>query len=222
MNIIKNIAPFIVSCDDTVGFALKKINQNTKRLVFSVKENGVLEGLMTDGDFRRWVVRAENVDLSIPVSQISNKNIVTGLENDNSQTLQSFFNSKVTAVPLLDHLNRITAIVWNEDLRLRIGDFIIGNSMPSFLIAEIGNNHNGSISQGKNLVEAAAASDNVTTDEDAVTFVPEVTKAAFASATVPEIAIAFDTVTVPVVSLPIVLRSVARIAVALASLIVAA
>lgn len=157
MNITKNISPFIVSCDDTVGFALKKINQNTKRLVFSVKENGVLEGLMTDGDFRRWVVRAENVDLSIPVRQISNKNISTGLEDDNSHTLQSFFNSKVTAVPLLDHLNRITAIIWNEDLRLRIGDFIIGNSMPSFLIAEIGNNHNGSVSQGKKLVEAAAA-----------------------------------------------------------------
>ena len=51
------------------------------------------------------------------------------------------------------------------------------------------------------VIEAAEASVNVTTDEPAVTFDPAVTNAAFASATVPEIAIAFDAVTVPVVSL---------------------
>ena len=67
MIIEKQIKPYVVYYEDTIQNALQKINQNTKRVVYCISESGVLEGLVTDGDFRRWVVRVPHIDLQRPV-----------------------------------------------------------------------------------------------------------------------------------------------------------
>jgi len=42
---------------------------------------------------------------------------------------------------------------------IQIGDRIIGNSRPTYIIAEIGINHNGSLEIAKKLIDSAASSD---------------------------------------------------------------
>jgi N-acetylneuraminate synthase len=53
MIIQRNLSGFVVFSGDSVLDALKKITANKSRIVFAVSDNGVLEGVLTDGDFRR-------------------------------------------------------------------------------------------------------------------------------------------------------------------------
>ena len=60
MNIIKEIAPFIIFSEETIINALQKINKS--KIVFTVSQSGVLEGTVTDGDFRRWLLKQTDID----------------------------------------------------------------------------------------------------------------------------------------------------------------
>ena len=49
------------------------------------------------------------------------------------------------------------AIAGKRPNEIKIGDFIINNESPTFIIAEIGNNHNGSLDLAKKLIDQAIA-----------------------------------------------------------------
>ena len=65
MIIEKNISRYIVFHEDSLLKALEKISENKSHFIFSVKENGVLEGVLSDGDLRRWLVEGNEVDLEL-------------------------------------------------------------------------------------------------------------------------------------------------------------
>ena len=65
MIIDRSFAPFIVYCEDSILNALAQISSNKSRIVFSVTESGYLEGVLSDGDFRRWIV-GERGQLLVP------------------------------------------------------------------------------------------------------------------------------------------------------------
>ena len=62
MIIDHDITKYIVFYEDTILHALDKISKNESRIIFSVKENGILEGVMSDGAFRRWLVEQKEVN----------------------------------------------------------------------------------------------------------------------------------------------------------------
>ena len=64
MAIERNISKYIVFYEDPLLKALEKISENKSRIIFSVKENGVLEGVLSDGDLRRWLVQKKENDLN--------------------------------------------------------------------------------------------------------------------------------------------------------------
>lgn len=155
MIIDKNIVPYIVFSEDSIINALRKISDNKSRIVFSVTESGTLEGVLTDGDFRRWIVSQSNIDLNLPVSRISNKSYIWSYQDDDHDKIRTKFSERVSLIPLVDRHGHITAIAWQYPAGIRIGDFIIDADSPVYVIAEIGNNHNGSIDLAKQLVDAA-------------------------------------------------------------------
>ena len=65
MIIEHNIIKYIVFHEDTIVYALGKISENESRIIFSVKEDGILEGALSDGDIRRWLTDQEKIDLKI-------------------------------------------------------------------------------------------------------------------------------------------------------------
>ena len=130
-----------------------KINKNSKRLVYCLFETGALYGLVTDGDFRRWVVKVKNIDLKRPVKEIVNQDYVFASDDDNNSHIESLFSPKVSSVPIIDGSGRLIAIAWQESQRIRLGEHLLGDDKPAFLIAEIGNNHNGSLDLAKKLIE---------------------------------------------------------------------
>jgi hypothetical protein len=73
MIIDKNISDYIVFVEDNIANALHKIDRNNKRFIFAVNQSGVIEGVLTDGDFRRWALLNNGISLSEKVDSVINK-----------------------------------------------------------------------------------------------------------------------------------------------------
>ncbi|AHJ28660.1 N-acetylneuraminate synthase family protein [Nodularia spumigena CS-584] len=158
MIIDKNLSKYIVFAEDDIINALKKISDNKNRIIFSVTESGVLEGVLTDGDFRRWLVQQDTINLNQPVSKISNKNYKYIDYTEDPAKIQADFSKEIEFIPLLDKNRHLVAVACRKSAEIRIGNFIIDAQSPTFVIAEIGNNHNGSLELAKQLIDAAIAS----------------------------------------------------------------
>ncbi|RUT00234.1 acetylneuraminic acid synthetase [Dulcicalothrix desertica PCC 7102] len=155
MLIDRNIAKYIVFAEDSILNALQKISDNKCRIIFSVTESGVLEGVMTDGDFRRWLTNQNTIDLNQSVCKISNKKLKSASVEDEPEKIQSYFSSEIEFIPLLDKNHHLVAIARKRPDVFQIGKFKIDEESPSFIIAEIGNNHNGSLELAKKLIDLA-------------------------------------------------------------------
>lgn len=155
MKIEINISDFIVRKDESLITALNKISENTKGFVFVTDENGILEGVLTDGDWRRWTIRNRSVDVNSAVAWIMNQNFIFGRIEDDESEINFKLNSKIKFLPLLNNNRQIVAIAFAEHSIFRIGDKRIGDNMPCFIIAEIGINHNGSKERAIDLINAA-------------------------------------------------------------------
>ena len=155
MIIDRSISQYIVFAEDSIINALQKISDNKSRIVFSVTEAGILEGIVTDGDFRRWLVNQNDINLNQPVSLISNKHFKFARIDDPPEIIESYFSDKIEFVPLLDQYQHLVAIARQKLTKIQISKYTIDADSPTFIIAEIGNNHNGSLTLAKQLVDAA-------------------------------------------------------------------
>lgn len=155
MIIDRNLTPYIVPNDETIAGAVSKIAENRQSIICSVDEHGVMDGLFTNGDFLRWLSKQQQIDLNQPVSVVLNRDFIHASSDDNPDKIKLLLD-KVQFVPLLNHQRRLVGVARQRDNRLRIGDLIIDEDSPSFVIAEIGINHNGSLDLAKRLIDAAA------------------------------------------------------------------
>ena len=157
IQIERNFTQFVVFAEDTILSALSKITANQSRLIFVVSESGILQGVLTDGDFRRWIASCDDIDLNRPVTAAMNANCRTAREGTPPGELSGLLTSRIIALPLLDSHGRIVAVVLPATDALQLGSRRIGDGEPSFVIAEIGNNHNGDVSVALQLIDAAHA-----------------------------------------------------------------
>lgn len=156
MIIDKNVAPYVVFSEDTMITALQKISANKSGFVLAVSEQGRLIGMLTDGDIRRWLTRAEAINLDVPVVRVANTDMVVMRQDEARETIAARFDTKVRAIPLTDEYGRLMAIALPGRVDLSIGSRLIGPGHPVFVIAEVGNNHNGDIDLAKQLIDIAA------------------------------------------------------------------
>lgn len=155
MIIERNLSRFIIFAEDSLINALAKINQNKAGLVFSVTESGQVEGILTDGDFRRWLMSGAHLDLNLPVNAISNKRYLSLSVDTSHEGIEQVFNERIQVIPLVDKHNHLVSIALRQPAELRIGQYLLNEESPTFIIAEIGNNHNGSLEMAKRLVDEA-------------------------------------------------------------------
>ena len=153
----RNFTQFVVFAEDSILSALSKITANQSRLIFVVSESGILPGVLTDGDFRRWIARCAHIDLNRPVTAAMNPNCRSAEEGTPPADFAGLLNTRITALPLLDSHGRIVAVAMRSTDGIQLGNRRIGDGQPSFLIAEIGNNHNGDIAIAMQLIDAAHA-----------------------------------------------------------------
>ena len=155
MLITKSIEGFIVFKDDVIIEVLKKINNNKRKIAFVIDCSGVLEGVITDGDIRQWLIAQPDAGLTVPVSQVMNTSFKACSINDLHNEIENSFDRSIDVIPLIDKNCRLKAIAINQEDGIQIGSKVISNDHPVFIIAEIGNNHNGDINLAKKLVDLA-------------------------------------------------------------------
>jgi sialic acid synthase SpsE/sugar phosphate isomerase/epimerase len=156
MIIERDISPFVVLASAPLSVALDKIQANKARFIVCVSEHGSLEGVLTDGDFRRWMIQKKEFDPETPVGMVCNNNVTTALVDSSTKDIAALLSDKVTFVPLLDRSGKVRAVARKGAAELWIGQRVITEESPSFIIAEIGINHNGSPDLAKRLIDLAA------------------------------------------------------------------
>ena len=155
MIIDKQIAPYLVLDQESIRDVLKKIDSNKEGMVVCVDNAGLLLGALTDGDFRRWIVLERNLDLDTPVGKIINRDITSARVTDSAERIESLLNGRVHFLPLTDVEGRCVALARKRTAQFAIDHHRIGVGYPCFIIAEIGNNHNGNIELAFRLIDEA-------------------------------------------------------------------
>jgi dTDP-glucose pyrophosphorylase/CBS domain-containing protein len=107
------ISMFIGDSSIKVVDAMEKIDKNSKGLLFIVDEMNSLIGCITDGDIRRWLLKAG--ELSAPVVKVMNTTPMTLLESDKQSAFDFLRKNFITAVPIVDCNNCIKDIVTLSD-----------------------------------------------------------------------------------------------------------
>jgi N-acetylneuraminate synthase len=153
----RNVAPYLVSSEDTVATALQKIGQNRKGFVLAVSARGHLEGVLTDGDVRRWLLRAPGVELHAPVAAAMNAACHALSVETPGEDIARAFSERIRYIPLLDAQRRVVAVALPRSATLRIGPHTVSQDGATFVIAEIGNNHNGQVDLAYRLIDEAVA-----------------------------------------------------------------
>lgn len=155
MIIERKFSKFVVFDQDSILTALQKISENKSGIIFTVSESGILQGVVTDGDIRRWLTVNKSLDLTLPVSSVANDNYEFALISDDASKINSLINEKILAVPLVNSQHRLMAVALSREASCEIGNITINEKSPVFIIAEIGNNHNGSLDNAKILIDKA-------------------------------------------------------------------
>jgi len=155
MIIERNFSEFVVFKEDSILSALNKINSSKARLIFAVSESGILEGILTDGDFRRWVVSTTNIDLNTSVESIVNTEFQSASIDSKPDEILKLFSHAINIVPLVNDNFQLVGVALPRQSQCEIGEKIISEESHVFIIAEIGNNHNGSLETAKKLVDEA-------------------------------------------------------------------
>ena len=116
MIIDKNIVPFIVYHEDSIIIALQKISDNNSGIVFAINQRGIIEGVLTDGDIRRWMLSGQKIDLSLSVISIIKKDVVSCKLGDSKERILKHFNPQrnIKTIPLTDDKNHLVAIAKYE------------------------------------------------------------------------------------------------------------
>jgi N-acetylneuraminate synthase len=158
MIIDRNFTKYVVFAEDSLKTALEKISKNKSRIIFIVSERGILEGVLTDGDLRRWLVSVQNIDLDIPVLNVMNTSYKFASIDSDTDEIKKMLNNHLQSMPLLDSNHRMVAVAFLSSNQFNISGRVISEDSPAFLIAEIGNNHNGSLELAKKLIDQAVLS----------------------------------------------------------------
>lgn len=155
MIIEKNFDNYIISENALLKDVLLKIDLNKSKIVFVIDNSTKVIGTISDGDIRRCMISQSKINFSSKASDICNSKFKFVKHDEPAERIKSIVNGKINIVPVVDNDLKIIAIARQRPENFRVQNFIIGKKFPTFIIAEIGNNHNGDIELAKKLIDLA-------------------------------------------------------------------
>ena len=156
MRITKKLDTFVVHKDISVKLALDKLEKSGQQILFVIDSAGRLMGIVTDGDVRRWLMKQPKIDLTKPIISVAPSSCVSANINDSSDQIKRLINRKIKQLPLVDEDGVLKAIATSASQYITIGDKEIGSGKPVYIIAEVGNNHQGKLDDAKALIDMAS------------------------------------------------------------------
>jgi dTDP-glucose pyrophosphorylase len=112
---LRDVAPLIVSLDDSLRAAMQRLDAGAAGLVLVVDAEGRLIATLTDGDVRRAILRGESLDA--PVSSVAHHRPVTAREGaTREEVVQIFRERAVRQLPFVDRVGRPVALCLASDI----------------------------------------------------------------------------------------------------------
>ena len=140
------IQNFLVFPDDSLKKVIAKIELNNNRIVFCVDAKYRLLGSISDGDIRRKILEVESIK-NLAARDVFNQNCRYSYDYKISSKGE-------IAIPVFDSDLKIIDIIFpNTSLKIKA---LIGDGV--YVIAEIGNNHQGDVVLGKKLIDLVSNS----------------------------------------------------------------
>jgi len=156
----RNIDKFVIHYEIPLNVALQRIVAAKGRILFAVDHHNRLIGILTNGDLIRWLSGCgTDADLSTPIKNILNTQYQFHLKGDKLERVHDLLN-RYLFIPVLDKQKHILAVARHKTLKddvIEIDGYRISETDPVYVIAEIGNNHNGDLNRAKRLIDAAVS-----------------------------------------------------------------
>ncbi|MCH2099504.1 MAG: N-acetylneuraminate synthase family protein, partial [Pseudomonadales bacterium] len=152
-----NLTPWLVRAGTPLKQAIAQLDAGGLRMLLCVDDTGRLVGTFTPGDLNRWLLSDAATSLDVDVaSVVQTRPRVRRVDADAREISDAL--EQVNFLPLVDAEHRLRAMALRRELArgIRIGDRIVDEERPAFVIAEIGNNHNGSLDEALRLIDLAA------------------------------------------------------------------
>lgn len=108
---LKNSA-FVINLGSSVKNAMGSITENQRGLVVVIDEQMIFQGIITDGDIRRAMLKGATIDT--PVSKIINTNpIIIKLGNDVIAESEKIFNQRreINVIPVVGENNLLVDVM---------------------------------------------------------------------------------------------------------------
>jgi sialic acid synthase SpsE/sugar phosphate isomerase/epimerase len=138
--------------DQIILVALNKLEVTTEKVLVVINRENKLIGTLTDGDIRRFLLKNTQSNLEEKISKVVNKNCIYKY---NFEVITENLNNRYKLIPVVDKDLSLISIYKNPSDTIEIGTKPIGSGYPTFIIAEIGNNHNGSLELAIKMIDLA-------------------------------------------------------------------
>jgi sialic acid synthase SpsE/sugar phosphate isomerase/epimerase/CBS domain-containing protein len=156
MIIDRDLQSYLVHEDVSIEEAAKRVAANRREIVFCVDGTGRLIGSLSNGDIIRWIGAGAPSGVTAAIGDLCHRRVRSAVAGDRETANRLL--REVLYVPLVDSERRVVGVARNRHPGegIKIGSRTIAEENPAFLIAEIGNNHNGDIETAFALIKAAA------------------------------------------------------------------
>lgn len=110
----KQLEKFIVSMHTHLADAMQKIDDNANGIIFIVDDNKHLCGSVSDGDIRRWLLKAGNIDAEVHL--LMNKNPYSLSAVAQSEASAFMLEKSIRALPVVDSEGMIVDLYLAKEL----------------------------------------------------------------------------------------------------------
>ena len=108
----EQLLPYFINKTNTVVEALQKIDLNGKQLLFVVDNKRKLEGIITDGDIRRWLLKTGQLQGTVAEFMNSSPKVI--YRKDVKGAVEFMNAAKITAVPVITSKGIVSDIIFRD------------------------------------------------------------------------------------------------------------
>lgn len=121
-----HLTQFIVSKNDPISVAMKKIDDNASGAVFILDEKQKVLGIATDGDIRRFLL--EKNDINRKVSECMNTKFFSVSPTTDREVILKKLDSSFNIIPVVDSFGLLAQVYTRKDFPLRQDKRVIARS----------------------------------------------------------------------------------------------
>ena len=121
--ISKFLQKFVVNMNETILTAMKKLDDNTHKILFVVDVDEKLIGSLTDGDIRRWILAGNDLEEYV-LNACNEKPIYVGERYSEESIKKIMLSKNIECIPVLSNKHIIVGVIfWSEIFNEKKDDF---------------------------------------------------------------------------------------------------